>query len=131
MTRVVRCAKKRFSLFMLILSLCKVLMITNTNVLVHMLCLSCVVDIGSRKYLKWLEDILLVNKCLRIVLRSAYASEQCLRIVMGTVSIVADWQVSKEHKSAWSTSEQFWEYFYSCIKSIEQQVNSSTSCPAD
>jgi len=32
---------------LLIPSLCKVLMITNTNVLVHMLCLSCVVETGS------------------------------------------------------------------------------------
>jgi len=31
-------------------SLCKVLMITNTNIVVHMLCLSCVVEIGFEKY---------------------------------------------------------------------------------
>jgi len=37
--------------------ICKVLMIANPNVLVNMLCLSCIVETESEKYLDWTTSV--------------------------------------------------------------------------
>jgi len=53
-------------------------------------------------YLAWITSIW--EQYLRTVLESAYISEQCIRVVLGTISSGANWQVPKEHHSTWRTS---------------------------
>jgi len=87
--------------------LCKVLMITNTNVMVHMFLLECVVEIGSfallGPYIAWLTSVW--EQCLRTVLRSAYVFRTRLRTALRSINSVANWQGSKEYQRLRSTSE--------------------------
>ena len=91
----------------------KVLIITNTNVLVHMFLLELGVVDRIRKILinlAWITKY--ENNVLERFSGSTYVLEQYFRTVLGTVSSAADWPGLEEHKRTWSTSEQLGEQFW-------------------